>query len=302
MKKTVFLAVILAGLTTPLLADTTNAPAAALPGGGVLGDENARFSYAIGLRLGAQWKPVGFMPDVNLLVRGLQDAQTGGTNILTIQETSEILAQFSKKMQAKQMAIMAEQAAKNKAEGEAFLATNKINPGVITLPDGLQYKVLTAGDGPTPTAADKVKVNYRGTFIDGTEFDSSAKAGHPLDITVTGGVIKGWTEALQLMKVGSKWELYVPAKLAYGERGYQRIPPSSTLIFVVELLAIIPPKAPPVAPPTSSTVQNPQLTSDVIRVPSADELKKGAQPERITQAELEKIQAQLKAQTNSAGH
>jgi len=302
MKKTVLLTVIVAGLTTPLFADTTNAPVAAIPGAGVLGDENGRFSYAIGLSIGAQWKALGFAADGNLLLRGLQDAQTGGTNILSLQETGEILAQFRKKMQAKQIAMQAEQAAKNKAEGESFLATNKINPFVITLPDGLQYKVLTAFDVPTPTSADKVTVNYRGTFVNGTEFDSSAKAGHPLDISVTGGVIKGWTEALQLMKVGSKWQLYVPAKLAYGERGFQRIPPNTTLIFDIELLAITPPKAPPVGASAAPTAQNPQLTSDVIRVPSADELKKGVQPERITQAELEKIQAQNKAQTNSAGH
>jgi FKBP-type peptidyl-prolyl cis-trans isomerase len=126
----------------------------------------------------------------------------------------------------------------NKKEGDTFLATNKTKPGVVTLPDGLQYKIIKEGTGPKPTATDTVTVNYRGTLIDGKEFDSSYKRGEPATFPV-GGVIKGWTEALQLMPVGSKWELYIPSDLAYGARGAGAdIGPNSTLIFEVELLSI----------------------------------------------------------------
>jgi FKBP-type peptidyl-prolyl cis-trans isomerase FklB len=129
-------------------------------------------------------------------------------------------------------------AVKNKTEGEAFLAANKDKEGVVTLPSGLQYKILTTGTGPKPTASDSVKCNYRGTLINGTEFDSSYKKGQPVTFGV-GQVIKGWTEALQLMPVGSKWQLFIPSSLAYGERGAgAEIGPNSTLIFEVELISI----------------------------------------------------------------
>ena len=305
MKKTMFLATVMAGLAAPLLADTTNVaaptmapaivPTVSVPTNGVLGDENARFSYAIGLRMGGNWKQAGFEVDDTMLLRGLKDSQSGVIPLLSTQESTEVLNQFQKKMQAKQMAQRAELAAKNKAEGEAFLATNKNNAGVITLPSGLQYKVVTAGDGPLPAATNSVKVNYRGTLIDGTEFDSSAKAGHPLSISVTGGVIKGWTEALQLMKVGSKWQLYVPSSLAYGERGNRGIAPNSVLIFDIELLEILPPKAPAAAP--APVAPSAPLTSDIIKVPSAEELKKGAKIEYIKPEDVQKAQAEA-AQTN----
>jgi FKBP-type peptidyl-prolyl cis-trans isomerase len=126
----------------------------------------------------------------------------------------------------------------NKKEGEAFLAANKSKPGVVTLPSGLQYKILTAGTGPKPTATDSVNCNYRGTLIDGKEFDSSYKRGKPVTFPVT-GVIKGWTEALQLMPVGSKWQLFIPSDLAYGDRGAGAdIGPGATLVFEVELISI----------------------------------------------------------------
>jgi FKBP-type peptidyl-prolyl cis-trans isomerase len=127
---------------------------------------------------------------------------------------------------------------KNKMSGEAFLATNKNKPGVVTLPDGLQYKVMTQGNGPQPTDNDSVTVNYSGTLIDGTEFDSSYKRGQPATFPVS-GVIPGWTEALKLMKMGSKWELYVPSSLAYGENGAPpMIGANETLIFTVELISV----------------------------------------------------------------
>ena len=284
MKNTILLAMVCAGLTGPLLADTTN----------VLSDEKSRVSYAIGLRIGAGWKQNGIDVDDSLVLRGLQDAQSGAAPLLTDDEVKTTLTQFQKTMQQKAMALRAEQGLKNKTEGEAFLTTNKNNPGVITLPDGLQYKVLTDGNGPIPTSSSTVTVNYRGTFINGTEFDSSAKAGHPVTFPVT-GVIKGWTEALQLMKTGSKWQLYVPANLAYGEQGNRAIPGNSVLIFDVELLSVAAPKAPPVNP----TAQNPPLTSDIIKVPSAEELKKGAKIEVIKPEDAQKAQAAGQGSTNT---
>ncbi len=284
MKKTILLAIVCAGFTAPLLADSTN----------VLSDEKSRVSYAIGLRIGTGWKQNGIDVDDTLVLRGLQDAQSGAAPLLTDDEVKNTLTQFQKTMQAKAMAMRAEAGLKNKAEGEAFLTTNKNNPGVITLPDGLQYKVLTDGSGPTPTVASTVTVNYRGTFINGTEFDSSARAGHPVTFPVT-GVIKGWTEALQLMKTGSKWQLYVPANLAYGEQGNRAIPGNSVLIFDVELLSVEAPKAPPVSP----AVQNPPLTSDIIKVPSAEELKKGAKIEVIKPEDVQKAQAASQGATNT---
>ena len=168
-------------------------------------------------------------------------------------------------------------AAKNKAEGEAFLATNKTSPGVITLPDGLQYLVITNGSGSLPGSNDVVTVNYRGTLLDGSEFDSSYKRGQPAQFPV-GNVIHGWTEALQLMSVGSKWKLFIPGELAYGEQGRPGIPPNSLLVFDVELLAANQPKPP--AP----------ITSDIVKVPSLDEMKKGAKIEVIKPEEAEKAQ------------
>jgi FKBP-type peptidyl-prolyl cis-trans isomerase FklB len=140
-------------------------------------------------------------------------------------------------MQGKAQATMAAEAAKNKKEGEAFLAANKTKEGVKTLPSGLQYKVLKNGTGKTPKATDSVKAHYAGTLLNGTEFDSSIKRGEPTVFPVN-GVIPGWIEALQLMKTGSKWQLFIPSELAYGERGQQSIPPNSVLIFEVELIGI----------------------------------------------------------------
>ncbi|MCC6820919.1 MAG: FKBP-type peptidyl-prolyl cis-trans isomerase, partial [Verrucomicrobia subdivision 3 bacterium] len=169
-----------------------------------------------------------------------------------------------------------------------FLAENKAKPGIVTLPSGLQYKVVTEGAGEMPKAEDTVSVNYRGTFVDGTEFDSSAKTGKPATFRV-GGVIKGWTEALTHMKTGAKWELFIPYDLAYGEMCRPPgIPPAATLLFDVELLSIQPP-APP-APPAAP------LTSDIIKVPSLEEMKKGAKIETIKADEVDKLQKPAAAQ------
>jgi len=188
-------------------------------------------SYSIGLDIGKNLKKQSFEIEPAILTQGIKDYQSGAKTMLTEEQAREVIMNFQKK-------AMAEASEKNKKDGDAFLAENKKKEGVITLPSGLQYKVLTTGTGNKPKAAETVSVNYRGTLIDGTEFDNSYKRGQPATLPVN-GFIKGWTEGLQLMAVGSKWQLFIPSDLAYGERGYgQVIPPNATLIFEMELLSI----------------------------------------------------------------
>ncbi|HXM68376.1 MAG TPA: FKBP-type peptidyl-prolyl cis-trans isomerase [Candidatus Acidoferrum sp.] len=197
-----------------------------------------KFSYALGMRMGASLHKQEVPVDANILARGLKDSLAGGKTLLTDQEAQAAIVEVQNDLRNKQQEKMQMEGAANKKEGDAFLAANKAKDGVVTLPSGLEYKILKAGSGPKPTATDSVVCNYRGTLINGTEFDSSYKRGQPATFPVT-GVIKGWTEALQLMPVGSKWQLFVPADLAYGERGpAPEIGPDSTLIFEVELLSI----------------------------------------------------------------
>lgn len=197
-----------------------------------------KFSYAIGMKMGANFKKQSVAIDPVVLSRGLKDAMAGGKTLLTDDEAQAAIMAVQKDLHEKQQAAMQIAGEANKKEGEAFLAANKAKEGVVTLPSGLQYKILTAGTGPKPAASDSVVCNYRGTLINGNEFDSSYKRGQPATFPVS-GVIKGWTEALQLMPVGSKWQLFIPSDLAYGERGPgPEIGPNSTLIFEVELLSI----------------------------------------------------------------
>jgi FKBP-type peptidyl-prolyl cis-trans isomerase len=265
-----------------------SASAAKMPAStNVLGDEQSRASYAIGMMIGERWKQQGIEVNDDVFLRGLRDAEAGTNTLMTDKEMSDTLNLFQQTLMAKQQQMRAELGKKNEAEGAAFLASNKKNPGVITLPDGLQYKVLTEGTGKIPSPNDIVTVNYRGTFIDGTEFDSSAKAGRPAQFPAN-HVIPGWTEALTKMKVGSKWELFIPSALAYGEQGGRTIPPNATLIFEVELLDATSP--PPPAPPVP-------LTSDIIKVPSAEEMKNGAKIEVIKPEDVKKVENQ---QTNQS--
>jgi FKBP-type peptidyl-prolyl cis-trans isomerase FklB len=176
--------------------------------------------------------------DPKILLRGLQDALAGAKPLLSEDELKSTLTTLQADVRKRQMEKMQAAAEANKKQGDEFLAANKAKPGVITLPSGLQYKVLQEGSGPKPTATDSVVVNYRGTLLNDTEFDSSYKRGQPATLAL-GQVIKGWTEALQLMPVGSKWQLFVPADLAYGGRGQGPvIGPNATLIFEIELLSI----------------------------------------------------------------
>jgi len=196
-----------------------------------------KVSYAIGLDVGNNLKKNELDVDPDILVTAIKDVLSNSKPLMTDQETKETLMALQKDLQAKQLERNKVLGEKNKKEGDAFLAKNKKLEGVKTLPSGLQYKVLSAGKGKTPKASDTVTVNYAGKLIDGVEFDSSYKRGQPATFPV-GGVIKGWTEALQLMKEGSKWQLVIPADLAYGEQGRPGIPPNSVLIFEVELVSI----------------------------------------------------------------
>jgi len=196
-----------------------------------------KLSYAIGMDMGNGLKKNAIDVDADIVVRGIKDVLNGSKPLMTNEEVRAVLMAAQKDLQAKQQERMKTQGEKNKNDGEAFLAKNKKKKGVQILPSGLQYKVITEGKGETPKATDTVTVNYQGTLIDGTEFDSSYKRGEPATFPVT-GVIKGWTEALQLMKEGSKWQLVIPADLAYGERGGGPIGPNSVLIFEVELISI----------------------------------------------------------------
>ena len=202
-----------------------------------LKDDKAKESYSVGYQFGQNLKKMHADLDAQVLGKGIEDALSGKESLLSEEEMGSSLSNLRQKSMAAVQQELKEQAEKNLVEGEKFLAENKTKEGVKTTASGLQYKVLTEGEGPSPNAGDTVTVNYRGTLIDGTEFDSSYKRGEPATFPLT-GVIPGWTEALQLMKKGSKWELYIPPDLAYGERGAgNRIPPNSTLIFEVELIS-----------------------------------------------------------------
>lgn len=210
-----------------------------------LTSQKDKFSYALGMNLGMSLHKQSVEVDPNLVAQGMKAAMVGGKTLLTEQEARTTLMQVQTEVQQKQMEKMKVAGEANKKEGDAFLAGNKGKEGIVTLPSGLEYKIMKEGTGPKPTAADSVVCNYRGTLLNGTEFDSSYKRGQPATFPV-GGVIKGWTEALQLMPVGSKWQLFIPPTLAYGERGTPdgAIGPGSTLIFEVELLSIQPKEEP----------------------------------------------------------
>ncbi len=204
-------------------------------------------SYAIGMNIGKSIHKDAVDIDLSILMRGIKDSITGGKTMMTDDEARAALT-----------ALQADMVKKMQEKGEAFLAENKTKEGIVTLPSGLQYKILKEGTGPKPTAADTVVCNYKGTLIDSTEFDSSYKRGQPVTFPVS-GVIKGWTEALQLMQVGSKWQLFIPSELAYGARGGPggAIPPYSALIFEVELVSIQPKAEVQTPKPAPSPTPNP---------------------------------------------
>jgi len=201
-----------------------------------LESDDAKVSYSIGYQIGGDIQRQGFPLDPDALAAGIRDASTGAEAKLPEEERQASLAGLQERMMAAQKASQEAESETNLAAAQAFLAENGAKEGVTTLPSGLQYKVITEGTGPKPAATDTVTVHYRGTLIDGSEFDSSYSRNEPATFPLN-RVIKGWTEALQLMGEGAKWELYVPPSLAYGPQGAgERIPPQSALVFEVELL------------------------------------------------------------------
>ena len=204
----------------------------------VLKSQKDKISYIIGMDIGRNLQKGSIDFDPDILAKGIKDALSGGKPLLAEQEIRETTAVFQKELMAKQEEVAKKLGEKNKKEGEAFLAENKKKEGIKTLPSGLQYKVIKEGTGKKPKITDTVTTHYRGTLIDGIEFDSSYRRGKPASFPVN-GVIPGWTEALQLMGEGAKWQLFVPPNLAYGERGAGRdIGPNATLIFEIELISI----------------------------------------------------------------
>ncbi|MHB8811359.1 MAG: FKBP-type peptidyl-prolyl cis-trans isomerase N-terminal domain-containing protein [Desulfobulbaceae bacterium] len=202
-----------------------------------LQDEKDRISYSIGYQVGNDFKQeeIDIRPDV--LIKGIQAAMDESEPRMSPEEMRATLEDLQRRLSAAMEQKMKEAAAKNLAEGNAYLAENARKDGVKTLPSGLQYSIISVGNGKTPGPADVVEVNYRGTLISGTEFDSSFKHGKPAKFKAD-KVIKGWAEALHLMKTGGKWRLFIPPELAYGDRQTGEIGPNSTLIFDIELLAV----------------------------------------------------------------
>ena len=213
-----------------------------------LKDQKEKESYTLGYQFGQNLKQQGLDLDLQVYTAGIQDGLGAKEPRMKPEEMQATMAEFRQRMASAHEKVIKEQAAKNLAEANAFLEENKKKEGIKTLPSGLQYKILKEGSGKTPKATDTVTVEYRGTLMDGTEFDSSHSRGTPATFKLN-QVIPGWTEALQLMKVGSKWQLFIPPNLAYGERGQGRIPPNSLLIFEVELLSIGEGSGPAAAPP-----------------------------------------------------
>jgi len=199
--------------------------------------EQDRVNYGIGVGVARNFQRQGIEVDLDLVIKGMRDMLSGAKLLMTEEELQKTMTAFQADLQKKLQDATKAAAEKNQKEGEAFLAENSKKEGVVTLPSGLQYKILKPGDGKKPSSQDSVECHYRGTFINGTEFDSSYKRGQPINLKLDGGVIAGWSEALKLMPVGSKWQIFIPSKLAYGETGAgSQIGPNSTLIFEVELL------------------------------------------------------------------
>jgi FKBP-type peptidyl-prolyl cis-trans isomerase FklB len=261
-----------------------------------LQSQKDKVSYSIGMSVGRNLKRGAYDVNVDVLAEGIKDILSGKEPKLTDQQSQEIMTAYEKERRQKQEEDRLKVSEKNKKAGEEFLAENKKKPGVktkmITLSDGtsaeMQYKIVAEGSGPSPSTNDIVTVNYKGTLINGKEFDSTAKhGGQPLK-RAANSLIRGWTEALTMMKPGAKWEIYLPSTLAYRDQpAGNDIEPGSTLVFEMELVSFEP--APPPAQPQP-------LTSDIIRVPSADELKKGAKIEVLKPEDVEKAKAEAAKQ------
>ncbi len=244
-------------------------------------DMREKVSYAVGMHFANQMKGAEYDFNLDEVTKALKDVLSGAKTKMTDAEAQEAIQKWDTAQRAVREEKRKAEGAANKKKADEFLAENKKKPGVTATDSGLQYKVITQGTGKLPTAKDKVRVHYAGRLIDGTEFDSSYKRGEPAEFQLT-QVIKGWTEALQLMPVGSKWQLTIPPDIAYGESGRPQIPPNSVLIFDVELLDIV-------TPPAESVNA---VSGEIIKVPSAEELKKGAKVEVLKEEDVKKLQQQ----------
>jgi FKBP-type peptidyl-prolyl cis-trans isomerase FklB len=270
MQNLILLPLLLIALSLPVRAQDTNS---------VYTTERDQVSYAIGYNVGMNLQRQQYEVNPDIIAQGIRDVLEDSEKAMTETTAREVLQAYQQKLFKKRQEEQAAEAAENKKAGTAWLEENAKKEGVVATESGLQYKVLTQGDGDSPASGDTVKVNYRGTLIDGTEFDSSYSRGQPAQFRVT-GVIRGWTEALQLMKTGGKWQLFIPADLAYGDRPQgAKIKPGSTLIFEIELLEVIKPQP---------------VTSDIIKVPSAEEMKKGAKIETIKASDLKRIEEEAR--------
>jgi len=255
MKKLLFIALTVGFTSALFAADPAPAP--------TLKDDKDKVSYGYGMNIGQNLKRQGIEINADLLAAGLKAVLNGEKTVITEDEARQAMMTFQKEMQAKRMEKQKVEGDENQKKGEQFLAENKKKEGVKTTASGLQYKVITMGNGPKPKAEDTVKTHYRGTLVDGTEFDSSYKRGEPATFPVT-VVIKGWTEALQMMPVGSKWQLFIPGDLAYGPSGRPGIPSSATLLFDIELIGIEP-KAEASGAPSATA---PQITPPKANAPA----------------------------------
>jgi FKBP-type peptidyl-prolyl cis-trans isomerase FklB len=230
MKKIIVPAFLLMSVIS--MAQTKPKPAVHPASQPVFKNSNDSLSYAIGVSVANFYKEQG-VTNVNtvLVSKAINDMLKSNKPLLNDQQCNAVIMESMQKARSEKSSVA-------KKEGDAFLAANKTKPGVVTLPSGLQYLIIKQGDGPKPTLTDKVKCHYHGTLIDGTVFDSSVDRGQPVDFPVN-AVIPGWTEALQMMPVGSKWRLFIPANLAYGDQATGKIKAGSTLLFDVELLEIV---------------------------------------------------------------
>ncbi len=246
-----------------------------------LKDPRSKASYGLGIQAATTWKNRGADVDWDAYIRALRDVAGGSSPLIDDAQIREAMTQFQKDTQARYQAKLDEDGSKNKQASEKFLADNMSKPGVKSTPSGLQYKVMQMGEGQKPSAADTVTVHYTGTLIDGKKFDSSLDRGQPATFPLN-RVIPGWTEGLQLMPVGSKFQFYIPSAIAYSTNAPATIGPNQALIFDVELLSV-------------ATATPPQpVTSDIIKVPSQEEMAKGAKIEVIKAEDAKKLAEQEK--------
>lgn len=228
-----------------------------------LSSDNAKINYSVGYQIGGDFKVQGVEMQPELVIRGIQDALSGATPLMTPEDMRTTMGDLGKRIAADRTREKYMTKIRAEKENQDFLVTNAKKEGVVTTPSGLQYRVIEPGTGRTPKATDTVTVNYLGTLIDGKEFDSSYRRGQPATFRVD-GVIAGWTEALQLMKEGAKWQLFIPQELAYGERGPLR---DKTLIFDVELLSISEPEA-VAAEPANAAAETGSATTEAVTAPA----------------------------------